>query len=91
MLAAAPDVSAAAVIGVPDDRWGEAVTAFVVPRPGAVVDTERLRLTVRERKGPHQAPKVIHVVDALPATALGKIDKQALRAPYWTGRTRGIN
>jgi len=91
VLAAQPDVSAVAVIGVPDEKWGEAVTAIVVPRPGAVLDTEQLRLTVRERKGSHQAPKQIHLVESLPTTPVGKIDKRALRATYWTGRGRAVN
>jgi len=91
VLAEQPDVSAVAVIGVPDDKWGEAVTAFIVPRPGATVDTEQLRLTVRERKGSHQAPKQIHLVDSLPTTAVGKIDKKALRAEYWTNQTRAVH
>ncbi len=91
VLAAHPDVSAVAVIGVPDKKWGEAVTAFVVPRPGADLDTQQLRLTVRERKGSHQTPKQIHVVDSLPTTSVGKIDKRALRANYWVGANRAVN
>lgn len=91
VLAAQPDVSAVAVIGVPDDKWGEAVTAFVVPRPGADLDIEQLRLTVRKRKGSHQAPKQIYLVDSLPTTSVGKIDKRALRATYWAGHDRAVN
>lgn len=91
VLAAQPDVSAVAVIGVPDEKWGEAVTAFVLPRPGADLDTEQLRLAVRERKGAHQAPKQIYLVESLPTTSVGKIDKRALRANYWVGRDRAVN
>ena len=84
-------VSAVAVIGVPDGRWGEAVTAFVAARPGQHVDQDEIRKTVRERKGAHQTPKTIHVVDELPKTAAGKIDKKALRRPYWGEGTRQIH
>jgi fatty-acyl-CoA synthase len=86
-LTSSPSVAAAAVIGVPDDRWGEAVTAFVVPRHGETIDIGRLIAIVREKKGPHQAPKNIEIVDALPLTAVGKVDKKALWAPYWQDRT----
>jgi len=90
-LTSSPSVAAAAVIGVPDDRWGEAVTAFVVPRQGETIDIGRLIALVREKKGPHQAPKNIEIVDALPLTAVGKVDKKALRAPYWQDAGREIN
>ncbi|WP_354697771.1 Long-chain-fatty-acid--CoA ligase [Paraconexibacter sp. AEG42_29] len=91
VLAADPEVSAAAVIGVPDEKWGEAVTAFVVARPSCALDPERLRLLVRDRKGAHQTPKTVHVVDALPTTPVGKIDKKALRARFWTAGARAVN
>jgi fatty-acyl-CoA synthase len=91
ILTADPDVSAAAVIGVPDPKWGEAVTAFVVARPGGHLDVERLRSAVRARKGAHHVPKQVHAVTALPVTSLGKIDKKALRAPFWQGRGRAVN
>jgi fatty-acyl-CoA synthase len=84
-------VSAVAVIGVPDARWGEAVTAFVAARPGEHVDLDEIRKTVREQKGAHQTPKAIHVVDELPKTTAGKIDKKALRRPYWGEGTRQIH
>jgi fatty-acyl-CoA synthase len=91
VIARCAGVSAVAVIGVPDARWGEAVTAFVATRPGEHVDVDEIRKTVREQKGAHQTPKAIHVVDELPKTAAGKIDKKALRRPYWGEGTRQIH
>jgi len=90
-LTSSDSVAAAAVVGVPDDRWGEAVKAFVVPRPGQIVDVGQLITLVKERKGSHQAPKSIDVVDALPMTTVGKVDKKALRAPYWQNTARRVN
>ncbi|MBO0852631.1 MAG: AMP-binding protein [Nocardia sp.] len=78
-------VAGVAVVGLPDPRWGEAVTAVVVLTPGdsdaATVAriTEEIQAEVKQRKGSVQAPKNVVVVDALPLTGLGKIDKKAVR------------
>jgi fatty-acyl-CoA synthase len=80
-----PAVAQCAVIGLPDARWGESVAAIVVLRAGAEPCTEELIELVRASKGPVQAPKIVAYADALPVTALGKIDKQALRQRYGTG------
>jgi fatty-acyl-CoA synthase len=91
VLADDPSVSMVAVIGVPDPKWGEAVKAFVVPRPGATPDTAALMASVKRRKGPHHAPKSIEVVDQLPLTKVGKVDKKVLRATYWADLDRAVN
>jgi acyl-CoA synthetase (AMP-forming)/AMP-acid ligase II len=90
VIAAHEAVASVAVIGIPDERWGEAVTAVVVRRPGMDVTDAELIAVVRERKGGVHAPKSVEFVDALPVSALGKPDKKALRARYWEGRERQV-
>ena len=79
-----------AVIGVPDDKWGEAVTAVVVPKPGAKPNAQALIDLVKQRKGSTHAPKQVQFVDALPMTGVGKVDKKVLRATFWAGRERMV-
>jgi fatty-acyl-CoA synthase len=81
----------AAVIGVPDEKWGEKVVAVVVPRPGEPPDAEELIALVRDRKGAIQTPKQVDFVESLPQTALGKIDKKVLRQQYWGNQERMVN
>lgn len=74
-----PAVAQAAVFGVDDEKWGEQVTAAVVLRDGEVVQHDDLAAHVRALKGAVQTPKEIRVVDRLPQTAVGKVDRRALR------------
>ena len=97
VVAEHPAVAQVGVIGVPDEKWGEAVTAVVVLRAGEPADedsvariTGEIQAGVKERKGSVQAPKHVIVTDQLPLTALGKPDKKALRAQYWQGRDRSV-
>jgi fatty-acyl-CoA synthase len=90
VLSAHADVAMVAVIGVPDPKWGEAVTAMVVPRPGARLAGEELIALVKARKGSAHAPKHIEFVETLPMTPIGKVDKKALRAKLWAGQKRMV-
>jgi acyl-CoA synthetase (AMP-forming)/AMP-acid ligase II len=86
-----PDVLEVAVIGVPDDKWGESVKAVCVPKPGAEVDADSVMSWARERIAGFKVPKSVDVITALPRNASGKILRKDLRAPYWEGRERQVN
>jgi fatty-acyl-CoA synthase len=86
-----PSVKDVAVVGVPDEKWGESVKAVVVLDEAKPVDAAELIAFVKERKGPVLAPKTIDFVDAIPLTPVGKHDKPALRAAHWGGRDRRVN
>lgn len=86
-----PAVATAAVIGVPDDKWGELVMADVQLKPGAAARGEEIMALVREAKGAVAAPKRVELIPALPLTALGKTDKKALRARHWSAGERAVH
>jgi fatty-acyl-CoA synthase len=84
------DVAMSCVIGVPDEKWGEAVLAIVATKKGRQIDGDELIAMVREKKGPVYAPKTIVFADSIPLTGLGKPDKKAIRASYWQSGERQV-
>jgi acyl-CoA synthetase (AMP-forming)/AMP-acid ligase II len=90
VLAEHPAVAEVAIIGVPDDRWGESVKAVVALKPGSEVSPEELIDFCREHLASYKAPKSVDVLEALPRNPTGKILKRDLRAPYWQGRDRQV-
>jgi len=82
VLDAMPGVLESAVIGVPDADFGEAVVAVVVAEAGATIEPEVIRSACREQLAAFKSPKRVHVVDALPRNAMGKVEKAALRNAY---------
>ena len=86
-----PDVSQVAVIGVPHEDWGEAIMAIVVPQDGKKPTEATIMKYCNQLLSKYKRPKSIRFTDALPVTPYGKVDKKALRKPYWEGIERGIN
>lgn len=79
-----------AVIGVPDDAWGEAVKAVVVRMPGCDATEAMVIEHCKNHIASYKKPKSVDFVDAMPRSAMGKILKHELRARYWEGRTRKV-
>ncbi len=90
-LMAHPDVADVGVVGIPDEKWGEAVHAIVVKAPDSDPTPEALIAFARERLAGFKCPKSISFAEALPRNPSGKILKRELREPYWAGRQRRIN
>ena len=90
VLASHPAVYETAVVGVPDDKWGEVPKAFVVLKPGETASEDDIRSFVREHLAGFKVPQTVEFRDELPKGATGKILKRALRDPYWEGREKQV-
>ncbi len=86
-----PHVSEVAVIGVPDEHWGEAVKAIIVLRPDAPRDEASIIAWARERIGGFKVPKSVDFVETLPRNATGKVLRRALREAYWADQQRRVS
>jgi len=86
-----PDVTEVAVIGIPDEKWGELVTALVVKTEGSELSSDDVIAWTRKKLAGYKCPKRVEFRDVLDRTATGKLQKFKLRAPFWEGQTRQVN
>jgi acyl-CoA synthetase (AMP-forming)/AMP-acid ligase II len=86
-----PDVTEVAVIGIPDEKWGELVTALVVTTPGAELTADDVIAWAKARLAGYKCPKRVEFRDELARTATGKLQKFKLREPFWADRDRRVN
>jgi long-chain acyl-CoA synthetase len=89
-LAPHPAVAACAVIGIPDEKWGEAVHGVIVLKPGAAASAESLKQHCRDLIAGYKCPRTIEFRDALPLSGAGKVLKYVLREPYWKHHGRAV-
>lgn len=86
-----PSISQAAVLGVPDEKWGEAIKAVVVLNKDVPTTEQEIVDFCKEHLSVYKRPKSFEFVDLLPVTPYGKIDKKLLRAKYWAGQERAVH
>ena len=86
-----PAVGEVAVIGVPDAKWGEAVHAVIVLRPGAALAQDELIAWAKTRIAGFKTPRSVTFAETLPRNASGKLLKRELRAPFWVGQVRQVS
>lgn len=89
-LAAHPAVREVVVVGLPDDKWGEAVAAFVALRKDASAEEAELIAFARDRVASYKVPKQVRFIDDVPKSPVGKLLRRAVRDPFWQGRERKI-
>ena len=84
-------VQECAVVGVPDEKWGEAVKAVVQLKPGAICSAEELQALVKQTLGSVKSPKSVDFIAELPRSTVGKVLKAEIRKQYWGGQARAVN